>query len=91
MLYAILDAIYMLKIIILTNCKVLFEIIRLKIKELGNRILARLKAASALYQAIMHNNLLIRDLFIKSNDEYIPFKEVVSYRKQLVLIYFINS
>jgi len=49
MLYAILDAIYMLKIIILTNCKVLFEIIRLKIKELGNRILARLKAASALY------------------------------------------
>jgi hypothetical protein len=39
----------MLETMILTNRKVLFEIIRLKIKELSNKILIRLKAISALY------------------------------------------
>jgi hypothetical protein len=65
----------------LINRKVLFEIIRLKIKELSNKILARLKVISALYQAVIYDDLLIKDLFIKSGDEYIPFKEVVNYRK----------
>ena len=77
MLYAILNIIYILKTIIFKNRKVLFKIIRLKIKELGNRILIRLKDISALYLIIINNNLPIKDLFIESSNDRMPFKEVV--------------
>jgi len=80
-LCAISDATYMLETMTLTNRKVLFEIIRSRIKEPGNKILARLKATSALYQAVMHDDLPTGDLFIESGDEHMPFKEVVSCRK----------
>jgi hypothetical protein len=71
----------MLETMTLTNRKVLFEIIRSRIKEPDNKILARLKAVSALYQAVMHDDLPIGDLSIESGDEYMPFKEVVSCGK----------
>jgi len=65
---------------ILTNRKVLFEIIRSRVKELGNGILVRLKAISALYWAAIYNDLPI-DLPIESGVEYLPFKDIVNYRK----------
>jgi hypothetical protein len=80
-LCAISDVIYMLETMTLTNRKVLFEIIRSRIKELDNKILTRLKAISALYQTVMHDDLPIRDLSIESGDEHMPFKEVVSCGK----------
>jgi hypothetical protein len=49
MLYTIPNAMYKLEALILFNCKVFFKIIRLKLKELENGILIRLKAISALY------------------------------------------
>ena len=48
-LCAVLNATHRLKAIILSNYRVFFEIIHLRLKELENGILARLKAASALY------------------------------------------
>ena len=60
------DAIYTLETMILTNYNVLFKIIRLRIKELGNRILARLKATSGLYSAAMYNDLPTKDLLIET-------------------------
>jgi hypothetical protein len=48
-LYAVLNATYRLKALILSNYKVFFKTIRSRLKEPENRILARLKAVSALY------------------------------------------
>jgi hypothetical protein len=79
-LCAVPDTIYTLETMTLTNHKVLFEIIRSRVKEPGNGILVRLKATSALYQAAIHNDLPV-DLPIESGVEHQPFKDVVSYRK----------
>jgi NAD-dependent histone deacetylase SIR2 len=79
-LCAVPDATYTLETMTLTNRKVLFEIIRSRVKEPGNGILARLKAASALYRAAMYNDLPV-DLPIESGVEHLPFKDVVSCRK----------
>jgi hypothetical protein len=49
MLCAVLDATYTLETMTVTNRKVFFEIICFILKALGNVILARLKAANALY------------------------------------------
>ena len=48
-LCAVLDATYTLETMTLTNRKVFFKTIRSRLKEPDNRILARLKAAAALY------------------------------------------
>jgi hypothetical protein len=48
-LYAVPNAIYRLEALTLSNYKVFFETIHSRLKELENRILARLKAISALY------------------------------------------
>ena len=74
---AILDIIYILETITFKKHIVLFKIIRLRIKEPGNGILTRLKDISALYLAVMNNNLPIGDLSIESSDDHTPFKEVV--------------
>jgi hypothetical protein len=74
MLCAVLDATYRLKILILSNRKLFFEAIYSRLKELGNGILARLKASSALYRAVMHDGLPARDLPIESANEALPFE-----------------
>jgi hypothetical protein len=48
-LYTVLNAIYRLEALILSNYKVFFKTICLRLKEPENGILARLKAISALY------------------------------------------
>jgi hypothetical protein len=79
-LCAVPDVIYTLETMILTNYKVLFEIIRSRVKEPGNGILARLKVTSTLYRAAIHNDLLV-DLLIELGVKHLPFKDIVSYRK----------
>jgi hypothetical protein len=49
MLYTVPNTTYRLEALILFNYKVFFEIICLRLKELENRIIARLKAISTLY------------------------------------------
>ena len=49
MLYAVSTTIYKLEVLILSNYKEFFKIIRSRLKELENRILVRLKAISTLY------------------------------------------
>jgi hypothetical protein len=51
------------------------------LKEPENGILARLKAASALYWAVIHNGLPIGDLPIESANEDLPFEQKVSSGK----------
>ena len=80
-LCAVPNATYRLEALTLSNRKVFFETIRSRLKEPENGILARLKAASALYQAVMHDDLPTGDLSIESGDEHMPFKEVVSCGK----------
>jgi hypothetical protein len=76
-LSAISDATYTLEAMTLTNRKALFDTIRSRIEEPGNEILQRLKTASALYTAVIHNSLP-GDLPIESGDEHLPFKDKVS-------------
>lgn len=80
-LYAVLNATYKLEALILSNRKVFFKTIRSRLKEPENRILARLKATSALYQAVIHSGLPIGELPIESANEDLPFKQKVNSRK----------
>jgi hypothetical protein len=64
----------------LANRKVFFETILSRLKGTDNRILARLKAADALYWAVMHNDLPESNLPIESAEEDLPFEHRVSYR-----------
>jgi hypothetical protein len=66
--------------ITLTNRKMFFKTISLKLKVLNNGILTRLKAAEALYWAVMHNNLLASNLPIETYNDDLPFEEAVSAR-----------
>lgn len=65
-LCAVPDATYTWETMTLANRNVLFQTIRSRIKEPGNGILARLKAASGLYSAAMHNGLPTMDLNIET-------------------------
>jgi len=49
----------------------------MKYPQLELAIIARLKAASALYTAVMHNGLPARDLPIESANEDLPFEQRV--------------
>ena len=80
-LCAVLDATSTLETMTLTNCKVFLETIRSRLKMLGNGILARLKAADALYWAVIHNNLPASNLPIETYYEDMPFEEAVSAGK----------
>ena len=77
-LCAVPDATYTLETMTLTNRKVFFETICSTLKVPENRILARLKAAEALYWEVMHNNLPASDLPIETYDENLPFEKAVS-------------
>jgi len=79
-LCAVPDITYTLETMTLTNRKVFFERIRSRLKGTENRIVARLKAADALYWAMMYNNLPASDLPIESAKEDLPFEQIVSYR-----------
>ena len=87
MLCAVPSATYRLEALILSNRKVFFKTIRSRLKELENRILARLKAVSALYWAVIYNGLPIGDLLIESANEDLPFEENVSSRKKSIYIF----
>ena len=80
-LCAVPNATYRLEALTLSNRKVFFETIRSRLKEPENGILARLKAASALYWAVIHNGLPIGDLPIESANEDLPFEQKVSSGK----------
>lgn len=67
----------MLEALTLSNRKVFFETIRSRLEEPENGILARLKAADALYWALMHDGLPTRDLPIESANEVLPFEQMV--------------
>jgi NAD+-dependent protein deacetylase SIR2 len=78
-LCAVPDATYTLETMTLTNRKLFFKTIS-TLKVTDNGILERLKAADALYWAVMHNNLPASDLPIEEYDKDLPFKETVSAR-----------
>jgi NAD-dependent SIR2 family protein deacetylase len=80
-LCAVPNATYRLEALTLSNRKVFFETIRSRLKEPENGILARLKAASALYWAVIHNGLPIEDLPIESANEDLSFEQKVSSGK----------
>jgi hypothetical protein len=80
-LCVVLNATYRLEALTLSNCKVFFETICSRLKELENGILARLKAVSALYWAVIYNGLPIEDLPIESANEDLPFEQKVSSGK----------
>jgi hypothetical protein len=81
MLCAVPNATYRLEALTLSNRKVFFKTIRLRLKEPENGILARLKAASALYWAVIYNGLPIGDLPIESANKDLPFEQKVSSGK----------
>lgn len=76
-LCAVPNATYRLETLTMPNRKVLFEGIRSRLEEPDNGIMARLKAADALYWALMHDNLPTRDLPIGSANEVLPFEQMV--------------
>jgi NAD+-dependent protein deacetylase SIR2 len=78
-LCAVPDATYTLETMTLSNRKLFFKTIS-TLKVADNGILERLKAADALYWAVMHNNLPASDLPIEAYDKDLPFKEAVSAR-----------
>jgi hypothetical protein len=80
-LCAVPNATYMLEALTLSNREVFFETIRSRLKEPENGILARLKAASALYLAVIHSGLPIGELPIESANEDLPFEQKVSSGK----------
>jgi hypothetical protein len=79
-LCAVPDATHTLETLTLTDRKLYLETIRLRLQEPGNRILVNLKAASALYWAVIHNDIPEGDLAIESVNEGISFEQTVSFR-----------
>jgi hypothetical protein len=79
-LYAIINATYTLESMTLTDRKAVFELIRLRIKELSNQIIDRLRAISNLYKAIMHD-VLPENLAIESINEHLPFKDLINCKR----------
>ena len=77
-LCAVPNATYRLEALTLPNREVFFETIRSRLKEPGNEILPRLKAASALYWAVIHSCLPAGDLPIESANDDLPFEQKVS-------------
>jgi NAD+-dependent protein deacetylase SIR2 len=77
-LCAIPDTTYTLETLTLADRKVFFETIRSRLGDPKNRILARLKAASTLYWAVINNNLPANKLLIESANEDLLFKHQVS-------------
>lgn len=76
-LCAVPNATYRLETLTMSNRKALFKGIRSRLEESDNGIVARLKAADALYWTLMHDNLPTRDLPIESANESLPFEEIV--------------
>jgi NAD+-dependent protein deacetylase SIR2 len=75
-LCAVPDSTYTLETMTLADRTEFLQIIRSRIAETGNGILARLQDASALYKAAMYNDVP-EVLAIESSDEHLPFKDSV--------------
>ena len=80
-LCAVPNATHRVEALTLSNRKVFFDTIRSRSKEPESGILARLKAASALYRLLIHNSLPIGDLPIESANEDLSFEQKVSSGK----------
>ncbi|KAH7363946.1 DHS-like NAD/FAD-binding domain-containing protein [Rhexocercosporidium sp. MPI-PUGE-AT-0058] len=80
-LCAVPKATYKLEALTLSHRKAFLDTIRSRLKVPENGILARLRAASSLYWAVINNGLPTGNLQIESANEDLPFEQKVSSRK----------
>jgi len=78
-LCAVPKATYKLEALTISHREVFLGTIRSRLKEPKNGILARLKAASSLYWAVIQNSLPTDNLPLECADEELPFEQKVGF------------
>ena len=78
-LCAVPKATYKLEALTISHREVFLDTIRSRLKEPKNGILARLKAASSLYWAVIQNSLPTDNLPLECADEELPFEQKVGF------------